>query len=268
MGPVQVRPRAPNAYTPILSLSLAREGTTLASTAKFIYKISVTNFSKHNANLKKGHKSTLISNNFCTDPKLGMLPMSTRWMFLGLVLTCGDLTRDTVEISAKHLRDLLECNRNIDGALDSLQELQLLSYSKIGLFLNRIEKNRIEKNRKELAPNDQIAKSENQNLPTQSAHAVDVVIFKISTDRNIKIKKDLVSSWADTYPKEFLDSSLKEMRNWILSNPHKSPKSAWAKFMNSWFRRGWEHYRTTLKSNPTKITVDDLNEALGGLDDQ
>lgn len=104
---------------------------------------------------------------------------------------------------------------------------------------------------------------EKNNLPTQAAKAVDVVEFKISASKSISIKKDLIAAWSDTYPKEYLDLSIKELRNWVLSNEHKAPKSAWAKFMNSWFQRGWERYRTTLKSQPTKLTVDDLNEILG-----
>lgn len=100
-------------------------------------------------------------------------------------------------------------------------------------------------------------------LPTQAAKAVDVVEFKISSSKSISIKKDLITAWSDTYPKEYLDFSVKELRNWVLSNEHKAPKSAWAKFMNGWFKRGWERYRTTLKSQPTKLTTDDLNEILG-----
>lgn len=89
------------------------------------------------------------------------------------------------------------------------------------------------------------------------------VVIKISSGKEIKISNDLIQAWSDTYPKEFLEQEFKNARNWVLSNPHKSPKSAWGKFLNSWFQRGWERYRTTLKSQPTKLTVDDLNEILG-----
>lgn len=131
-----------------------------------LYRITVSNFNKYNSKLKKGHKCTLISNNFCNDSKLGMLPITTRWMFLGIILTCGDFTQDTVEMSAKELRSLLECNRNIDRELDQLQSLQLLSYDKIDLFLNRIEKNRIEKKR---ISKEQSEKKDVKNLALQPA---------------------------------------------------------------------------------------------------
>ena len=102
--------------------------------------------------------------------------------------------------------------------------------------------------------------------PTKSVPAVvkNKVSFKISETKQVGINSDLVQSWAETYPKEFLEISFKEMRNWVLSNEHKAPKSQWAKFMNGWFKRGFEQYRKTLKSNPSKITIDDLNDILGG----
>lgn len=121
----------------------------MASTQLELYKIHVLNFLKHNSTLKKGHKATLISNNFCTDSKLGLVPLSVRWMFLGIVLTCGDFTSDTVEMNEKQLRELLESSWSVPRALDSLQEIQVLTYAKIDLFLNRIEKNRSEEKVKE-----------------------------------------------------------------------------------------------------------------------
>lgn len=112
-----------------------------------VYTIKVNNWSKYNSSLKKGHKATLISNNFCSDGKLGAVPVTVRWLFLGILLTCGDHTRDTVEMSEKSLRDLLESSWSVQRALEALQSLQLLSYDKNELLLNRIEKNRKEKKR-------------------------------------------------------------------------------------------------------------------------
>lgn len=99
--------------------------------AKAIYKIKVTNWGKYNAKQKKAYKSTLISNNFCTDSKLSVLPLSHRWLFLGILLTCGNHTSDTIEMSERQVRDLLESSKSIERALASLQSLQLLTYDKI-----------------------------------------------------------------------------------------------------------------------------------------
>lgn len=117
--------------------------------SKSIYKITVINWDKHNSQMKRGHKATLIQNNFCTDAKLRVVPVTVRWLFLGILLTCGDHTRATIEMSDRQLRDMLESSWSIERALSSLKELQLLSYAKIDFFTNRIEDKRKERNRKE-----------------------------------------------------------------------------------------------------------------------
>ena len=142
---------------------------------KSIYRITVTNFNNHNSSLKRGHKSTLISNNFCHDSKLEMLPLTVRWMFLGIILMCGDQTRDTVEIGERHLRELLESSWSVDRAMDALQQLQVLSYDKFDPFIK--EKKRKEKKltsteeekKSETVPDDvfinlKIEKEENKQL--------------------------------------------------------------------------------------------------------
>ena len=100
--------------------------------------------------------------------------------------------------------------------------------------------------------------------PQKAVAVVNSSLFIISSTQQIPIKTDLVKSWADTYPKEFLQASFKEMRNWVLSNQQKAPKSNWTRFMNNWFARGWERHRTTIKSNPTQLTAEDLNDILRG----
>lgn len=97
---------------------------------KDIFTITVTNWDKYNSKQKTGHKKTFISNNFCSDAKMRLVPVSVRWMFLGILLTCGDHARGSAEMSESHLRDLLESSWSIERALDALQQLQLLSYSK------------------------------------------------------------------------------------------------------------------------------------------
>jgi len=113
------------------------------------YKITVTNFERHNPHIKKSHKKTLISNNFCWDDKLVELPLSIRWLFLGLLLSCGEVGRESIETTPKTLRTLLgQYPESIETALLSLQSLQLLTFEKSApLELNRNEMNRNEKKR-------------------------------------------------------------------------------------------------------------------------
>jgi hypothetical protein len=87
-----------------------------------------------------------------------------------------------------------------------------------------------------------------------------VVINLLSKDVELPII--IVKAWADTYPKEYLELELKKARNWLLTNAHKEPKKNYGRFLNNWFNNGWDRYRQTLKSNPTQITVEDLEAIL------
>jgi hypothetical protein len=89
---------------------------------------------------------------------------------------------------------------------------------------------------------------------------------KIEIDLGIAkalVSKNLISSWADTFPKEYLELELKKARSWLLANEHKAPKKDYAKFLNNWFNGGWEKYRKTLPSNQTKTSVEDLMNFMG-----
>lgn len=229
-----------------------------------IYKITVLNWIEHNPGTKKHFKKTLIANNLTSDAKINALPLSCKWLFINLLLICGDYAKDTVTLTERQVNDILTTKEGPQNALDRLASFQLVSYEKNEfLRIEKKEKKRIE--RKEIITSEQ----KNQNVSTQSANAVDVVVvpkfkLKLSSTKEIELKQDLVNSWQDTYPKEFLDLSLKEMRNWLLANEAKSPKSQWPRFINSWFRRGWERHRLTIKSQPAKMTLEDFEEIMRG----
>lgn len=92
----------------------------------------------------------------------------------------------------------------------------------------------------------------------------DKVLFKINESTAINISNDLINAWLDTYPHDFFMEEMKKARNWVLCNPHKAPKSNWGRFINSWLTRGWEIYRKGLKSNPPKMSFEELQDALRG----
>jgi len=193
-----------------------------------------------------------------------MVPLTVRWMFLGIVLTCGDYTSDTVEMNERQLRELLESSWSVPRALSSLQSIQVLTYQKINLFLiedNRKEDKGIEKN-KTSEPKESVAEdsaNSKNNLPA----TIQKTQIAISENKSVEIKSDLIKAWADTYPKEYLELELKKARNWLVANPHKAPKSNFGRFFNSWFDRGWEAYRKNLPSKPTSTTVDELMNFMG-----
>ena len=127
----------------------------------------------------------------------------------------------------------------------------------------RLEKSRVEEEKSRV---EYINTSEPKNSVTDVAiisNQKKFIAFKISENKTISLSQDLINSWAETFPKEFLDEEIKKARSWILANSHKTPKSNWSRFFNSWFNRAWETHRKTLSSNPSKMTIDQLESILG-----
>jgi hypothetical protein len=218
--------------------------------AKALYKITLTNWLEHNPGKKNTYKKTLIANNLITDAKVLALPLSHRWLFINLLLICGDYASDTVTLNEQQLNDILTARVGCENALHQLQSLQLVTFEKV--LLKKERNKEIKKERKE-------ENTEPKNLVAVTAkNSVETFSFKISFDKQIELPRDLLLSWSDTFPKEFIEEELKKARSWILANPHKTPKSAWGRFFNRWLNQGWERYRTTLKSNPVKVTAEDL----------
>lgn len=89
------------------------------------------------------------------------------------------------------------------------------------------------------------------------------VLIKISDGNHVEVSQGLIMSWADTFPKDFLDLEVKKARSWLIANSHKAPKKNFGRFFNNWFNRSWDDYRKNIKSNPSSITVDALNDLLG-----
>lgn len=135
--------------------------------ANSIYRIKILNWEKHNPKRKKHYKYTLISNNLIHDGQLRTLPVSVRWLWINLLLTAGDLSRDTVEISERQLRDMLESSWSISRALDAFQSFQMVTWEivKVTPPPNRIEENRIEENRIEGKTVSKKTKQVTQGLP-------------------------------------------------------------------------------------------------------
>ena len=190
------------------------------------------------------------------------------------------------EFDRWYLRDTLATHQltNLTMYLRCFADLQLMSFTCVGDVLTISmpkllecmdrDTKRARTPRAPSAPkikNKEEDKEEDKDICTEPSKLVPALVqekpktflVKISSTQSVELPSELILVWAETYPKDFLDEELKKARAWVLSNPHKAPKSAWGRFFNSWFARGWEKYRTTLKSNPTKISVEDLDEILG-----
>jgi hypothetical protein len=139
----------------------------MATPNKDIYRITVHKFFDHNAQLKKGHKATLILNNLATHPKMLALPTSGRWLYVALLLLCGDTTEDTITVGHPQLKVYLGSGVGVVKALHQLERLQLVTFEKIDSFI-REKKRREKKVIEEKVTGEQVAApaaSENSKLP-------------------------------------------------------------------------------------------------------
>lgn len=117
----------------------------MSASRSTLFRITVLNWSKHNARHKRHHKYTWIANNFCHDTKLNAMPLGARWMFLGILLAAGEESNDSITMSGRQLQDLLGKGGRHTDALDMLKSFQLISYEKISPFMKeRREGNGVE----------------------------------------------------------------------------------------------------------------------------
>ncbi len=102
------------------------------------------------------------------------------------------------------------------------------------------------------------------SVPARQKKKHEMVEVRFSQETTISLKQNLLKSWSDTYPKEYLEIEFKKARSWIYANDHKTPRSerGWSTFLNSWLNRGWEQYRKSLTSNPPKVSLEEFEEMM------
>jgi hypothetical protein len=225
---------------------------------KCIYKITVTNWAKYNSGHKSKYKRTMIANNFCSDAKLRAVPVSVRWMFLAVLLTCGDMSSEVVEMSESVLREVLESSKSVSTALESLQSLQLLTFEKIDSLIPELIP---EKKKKEIATQqlkvtkvEQVELSESAEIqPHQLPEVLKTKRKKINKADPVRIKTfdeftqvvgtEIMNIWSKIYgDEEFLIREVEKSFAWMLTNPQKSTRTpkGWRQFFNNWFRTAWD----------------------------
>lgn len=134
--------------------------------ADLMFRIKVNNWKKQNEKHKDFYKKTPIANNFCTDSKLIGLPMVARWLYLGLLLLCGDSNKDTVSVGEGYLKLLAGNGIGYRKVLDRLQSIQLLSYASIDPLEVFNELNNKESNKAEDVPLEPAKDFSNISNPT------------------------------------------------------------------------------------------------------
>jgi hypothetical protein len=112
-----------------------------------IYKITITNWKKYNSNRKKSFRSVMIDERFLDDPKIEKLTPGGVLLFLSCLLAASQSESGQIQVSTKLMSFQSRLKPHlIPSQLQTLQSLQLVSYEKIDLLLNRNEMNRNEDN--------------------------------------------------------------------------------------------------------------------------
>jgi len=71
-----------------------------------------------------------------------------------------------------------------------------------------------------------------------------------------KVSSKIQSAWVKTYgDTSWIKTELNKAVSWCLANPHKTPKSQWAKFFTNWLSRSWESHRKTLPGNSPRAST-------------
>lgn len=226
-----------------------------------IYKITILNWGEYNPKHKKSFKKLMIPNNFAQDAKLNAMPVTHRWMWLVLLLTCSDYSNDTVELSERQVRAMLESSKSIDSVLDRLQSFQLLRYEKYALSKeNRKEDKRIEKKEYNRCGGENVETKEPEKLvpklvstPARKSSPRgcinDFLICNISEELLKNVTSSLQNAWLSAYPNpEWICHEIRKANAWCEANPKKRPKD-FGRFMNTWLNNGFEQYRKGIATN-------------------
>lgn len=126
------------------------EGGKIVARSQIIYKITVNNWAKHNPKNRPNHPSFMLSKRFLDDAKVQTLSPTGVLLLLSCFILRSESSESHFEVNSKSLSSHSRVkSESLSSQLDQLQYLRLLTYEKIDLFINRIEKNRKEEKRRE-----------------------------------------------------------------------------------------------------------------------
>lgn len=222
-----------------------------------IYKITLLNWFEHNPKAKKSFKKTMIEHRLISDATINSMPLSHRWLFINLILICGDHANDTITLTQRQINDILTTKEGAENALTLMSQFQLLSFEKTESFRIEVkEKNRKEEKLKETNrsaasnPEKIIEKEPASHLSkAQDRGRIDDFDFCLDSLEMLKnVTHSLQRSWLTAYPNaEWIMHEMLKANAWQLANPKKKSKD-FGRFFNNWLARSFENYRKNLPS--------------------
>lgn len=116
---------------------------------KTVFIVTIKNWEKHNQNKKKNHRYFLLENRFFQDTKILSCSALDAMLFINCLCIASDLCSTRIEVSVKSFSPQLRLTSNsLQTRLETLQQLQLVSYEKKESLLIQ-EKRKEEKTGKE-----------------------------------------------------------------------------------------------------------------------
>ena len=206
---------------------------------KTIYKITVLNWEKWNANLKKGHQCILLSTGFLNDPKVRSQTLSGRLLFLSCLLLAGESKRSQFEVNHESLVFQSGVKSgSLESQLSRLQSFQLATYEKIPFSQDKREEKKGKSDVKGKEGNEFSDAIQNPPIqmrkPKASApEGVNVVIGKYCElwkskyqsqapirGKDAGLIKTLVSDFGVYKATEFIEAYLEMPDSWFVTKRH------------------------------------------------
>jgi len=119
-----------------------------------LFKITVLKWFEHNPNAKKTYKRSMIQHSLVSDAKINAMPLSHKWLFINMLLICGDHANDTITLTQRQLNDILTTREGAHNALARLQSFQLITYEEIALIEVKEKKRRVTERKEVQAPRE------------------------------------------------------------------------------------------------------------------
>lgn len=223
-----------------------------------MYKITLLEWFKHNPGAQKSFKKTMIEHRLISDAKINALPLSNKWLFINLILICGDHANDTITMTQRQVNEILTTREGAHNALDRMQELRLLTFEKTSLIevnkeklskVNKVKEVKVEVH--EVVKNGlvtidkistRVSKAESRGALFQFSQ------FQIVSERLRDVTHRAQEGWLAAYPSvEFITQEILRAHSWIETNPKKAPKN-FGPFMGNWLSRAFENYRKGIPS--------------------
>jgi len=99
---------------------------------------------------------------------------------------------------------------------------------------------------------EHIARSSTSSTPSRK----DLLAFDFESKKFINIEKEDLENWKVMYPHVELGKEILKAQEWLISNPSKSRKKNWRKYLTGWFSRTNDHIENKKAFQSNNVNID------------